>query len=702
MLICWGGGFKHPTMESKTAHKMTCVRKNGVRGDWLQFAKCLNLRFFCISALSVATGSAFAATVSVNQTSDLVNGDTSSVSNLIASDGGDGISLREAIIATNNTTGADIINLGAGTHMLSIAGSGEDNAATGDLDITEDLTINGVGTSTTIVDGNLLDRVFDITAVVTVEISDLTVRDGVIDKPGGGIQNIGYLSLDDVDLLNNTGTDGGGVASLKDSSLTINGGQIRENSAENGGGVWIKDSDGSSLTDVTLSGNSATKLGGAIFNEASALTISGSTVNGNTAEEGGGAYFKKSDPVNITAATISGNDAVGDGGGIFNEGSSLSAINVTISGNSADSGAGLFQKDGTGTLQNITIIGNSGSSGAGGIDVNGGTISSRNTLIAGNSSPIPDDVDLRGPISSLGTNLIGVSAGGSGYIATDILDIAPSTGPLTNNGGSTQTHALLQGSRGINEGNNTGAPTIDQTGRARDAMVDIGAYEYPGTPSFTLDKVVDITNVSTPTTLTYTITVDNDGDVDLTTPTLVDDLTQDGVSMVLTTGPTLSGDSDSDGQIDTDEIWVYTATYDVTQANLDDGNDLVNAADFDTAETAAASDSASTTISTNPLLEVTKTADDTTDLLLGQVITYTYVVENTGNQTITNVWLDDIHNGSGPTPTPTNEALTTDSTPLGDSTDGGTNGIWDTIAPGDIVTFTATYTVTQSDVDTLQ
>ena len=52
--------------------------------------------------------------------------------------------------------------MGTGTYTLTIAGTGEDAAATGDLDITDDLTITGAGSGLTIIDGNSLDRVFDV------------------------------------------------------------------------------------------------------------------------------------------------------------------------------------------------------------------------------------------------------------------------------------------------------------------------------------------------------------------------------------------------------------------------------------------------------------------------------------------------------------------------------------------------------------
>ena len=221
--------------------------------------------------------------------------------------------------------------------------------------------------------------------------------------------------------------------------------------------------------------------------------------------------------------------------------------------------------------------------------------------------------------------------------------------------------------------------------------------------SFTIQKDVDATNTSTLNTLTYTITVTNTGTADLTSPVLTDTLLQNGGALALTTGPTLnSGDTDTDGVFDVGEIWVYGATYDVTQANLDDGNDIVNDASFSTAELSVQSDDATTTITTNPSISVTKSADDTTDVTLGQVITYTYVVTNNGNQTISNIDLADVHGGSGPAPTPGSEAISNDVAPLLDWADASTDGIWDSLPPGDSVTFTGTYTITQNDIDTKQ
>ena len=99
-------------------------------------------------------------------------------------------------------------------------------------------------------------------------------------------------------------------------------------------------------------------------------------------------------------------------------------------------------------------------------------------------------------------------------------------------------------------------------------------------------------------------------------------------------------------------------------------------------------------------MQVVKTANPNSNVSAGTIVTYTYVVTNSGNVTIKNIQLSDLHNAAGPAPVPGSETLVS---PPGKSTDATSgDGIWDSLAPGDAVTFTATYTVQQSDVDQLQ
>ena len=90
-------------------------------------------------------------------------------------------SLREAITAANAAGGHQSIDLPAGTYTLTRTGSGEDGNVWGDLDITDDVTINGAGAETTIIDGNGTDRVLHVFSSATVVVGDVTIRNGKAD-----------------------------------------------------------------------------------------------------------------------------------------------------------------------------------------------------------------------------------------------------------------------------------------------------------------------------------------------------------------------------------------------------------------------------------------------------------------------------------------------------------------------------------------
>ena len=225
--------------------------------------------------------------------------------------------------------------------------------------------------------------------------------------------------------------------------------------------------------------------------------------------------------------------------------------------------------------------------------------------------------------------------------------------------------------------------------------------------SFTIGKTTPTTTVSaTGTVITYTVTVTNTGTGSLTGTTITDNVVQGAASTSLTVGsPT--GDGGVTGTMEAGEVWVYTITHTVTQAQMDDARDLVNTATFDTAQTVAQSGSPTTTVTANPSLTVTKSSSGpgfTTDNILeapaGTVVTYTYTVTNTGNQTISNIDIDDSgHTGLGPWTDPVHGSLT-DNLPTGGSTDGNpSNNIWGALAPNDVVTFSTTYTITQAEID---
>lgn len=223
-------------------------------------------------------------------------------------------------------------------------------------------------------------------------------------------------------------------------------------------------------------------------------------------------------------------------------------------------------------------------------------------------------------------------------------------------------------------------------------------------PIFTVAKSVDRPEIAESLTLNYEITLENTGRINQTGVSVNDTLPD------LTTG-TVTGPVESltaDNIFEVGETWTYTVSYTASASDISTAADLVNnvsvTTDQYTAEsfTDEAADATTTIVPANPSMTVTKNADNDTNVPAGVSITYTYVVTNSGNQFLSNITLADAHNGSGPAPVPTNETLSADNGIINDSTDAGIDGSWDSLAPGDEVTFTATYAVTQGDVDTLQ
>ena len=115
--------------------------------------------------------------------------DTTAVNLRTGADSTGHVSLRSAIMAANAHRGSDVIKLGKGTFVLSIAGADEDASATGDLDITGNLKIQGSSSRNTIIDANNLDRVFELFGG-SIAISGVAIRHGQANT-GGGILNEG-------------------------------------------------------------------------------------------------------------------------------------------------------------------------------------------------------------------------------------------------------------------------------------------------------------------------------------------------------------------------------------------------------------------------------------------------------------------------------------------------------------------------------
>src|SRR5690606_25851268 len=118
-----------------------------------------------------------------------------------------------------------------------------------------------------------------------------------------------------------------------------------------------------------------------------------------------------------------------------------------------------------------------------------------------------------------------------------------------------------------------------------DGVSDDATTTITQSPSVTVGKTVDQSNIVAPGTLNYTIVVANTGNVSLTGVSATDAVAQDGTSTALTLG-TPSGDDTNPGVLDVGETWTYAVTYAVAQSHIDNGGDVVNVFTFDAGELA--------------------------------------------------------------------------------------------------------------------
>ncbi len=243
--------------------------------------------------------------------------------------------------------------------------------------------------------------------------------------------------------------------------------------------------DGTGQT-VTISGENAVRV--LVVNAGALLTLNHLTIaNGNPTIYGGGGGIYNSGTLHITNSTFSRNRATAGGiygGGIYNNGGTATITNSTFSRNSATGGlgGGIFTSSGTLTITNSTFSGNSATTG-GGVNNNAATVTLRNTIVANS----PSGGNCSGAITNGGNNIDSGTTCGWGSTNGSKSSTPPLLGALTNNGGPTQTFALLTGSPaidGVTFNAPNSAPSTDQRGVARPQGVryDIGAFELDNTP----------------------------------------------------------------------------------------------------------------------------------------------------------------------------------------------------------------------------
>jgi hypothetical protein len=370
---------------------------------------------------------------------------------------------------------------------------------------------------------------------------------------GGGIYNKGTLHLDNCIITGNKtgkggsysffggegGSNGGkgggiynrGVLAIKNTFITANstgdGGQlhIHGGCGGNGGGIYNTAQGSAVMTASQISNNTTGDgfpepeqdffggdggSGGGIYNDG-AFIISRSTISNNVTGDAGDGHV----------LVLGG----GSGGGIYNNGT-LSLTNSTVSSNTTGNGGLSKDIDSSGSggygggiynrnilsLINCTITNNitgqcGGNSpgqwrtgGWGGGIFNqeaypfNGTVEIRNSIIANNHvAEKGKGPDCWGFFNSKGCNLVQDISDCTlgGYSIYDITGVDPKLGPLVDNGGETETHALLPGSPAIDAGYSTEI-FVDQRGYTRPVDIydiinvsdgaDIGAYEFSATP----------------------------------------------------------------------------------------------------------------------------------------------------------------------------------------------------------------------------
>ena len=280
------------------------------------------------------------------------------------------------------------------------------------------------------------------------------------------------------------------------SRITIegNGAVIaRQGSAAAFGLMAVKNSGDLTLQSVTLSGGSSSANGGGVINRGK-LSIEESTISGNSADFGGG-VSSDSGTLTIENSTVSGNIA-SVGGGVDNIDGQLTITNSTISGNRANHGGGVYNSGryycsqysfdcyffGTLTLNRSLIAGNQATVAP--------EIQNLSNVTAKNSNVTANTFNLFGADGNSGVT--GFTPGPTDIVPNRGVTVADILGPLANNGGPTQTHALVSSSPAINAGSPGGCVdsagallTTDQRGFPRpfnDRICDIGSYELQADP----------------------------------------------------------------------------------------------------------------------------------------------------------------------------------------------------------------------------
>ncbi len=322
-------------------------------------------------------------------------------------------------------------------------------------------------------------------------------------RAGGAIEVTASDSGDDVDVTIASATFMANVTSMAPGNggaihtttgaidLDITDTEFSGNEAgSEGGGVWINTGTTLGLQNSTLSaniarGSNADNGGGGLFVNGGDATVTTTTFNANRTfgqAPAGGGILAVGGTTTLSQSLLVNNTS-GNGGGLaVLDGASATVENSTIYANDARLGAGVFSMSGSIDFDSATIAENTATVGGGGLfnqnTPNQGTpfVTLRNTIVADNEAP--NGPNLQGRYGSDGWNVIGTTPTALTFPAqpSDQTGTDPMLGPLADNGGPTETAALMAGSPAIDAGNTD--LDVDQRGFNRTEPDDVGAVEF--------------------------------------------------------------------------------------------------------------------------------------------------------------------------------------------------------------------------------
>jgi CSLREA domain-containing protein len=249
-------------------------------------------------------------------------------------------SLRDAIESANQT--GSVVLVPAGTYRL--LGSGDDDNATGDLDLRRGFPIYGAGPGQTIIEAEGNDRVLDVDpgarGRMSVMVGDLTIRGGTVHGPGGGLRlgsNDVFLDMANVVVERSSASEGGGLRIAGRGRLLRS--RVTGNRATStAGGISLGGDDDTlfEVRDSVIDGNRSDDMAGGVFSS-SATTFVNSTIHGNEAALDAGGLLLAGRPT-LRSVTVSGNHADGLVGGVMFGLVDATVVNSVIADNTATPG----------------------------------------------------------------------------------------------------------------------------------------------------------------------------------------------------------------------------------------------------------------------------------------------------------------------------------------------------------------------------